>query len=65
MTDEAPKSSLREDEIRELRIRYSTDGYVRLVKLIDNMKLGELPEELALFLVHASNAANWEVLEDV
>lgn len=51
-------------ELRELRLRYSVDGMVRLLKLLDGMKLGELPQETALFLVHASNAANWHEVDD-
>lgn len=51
-------------EIRELRLRYSVEGMVRLLELIDNMKLGDLPEELALFLAHASNVANWHENDD-
>jgi hypothetical protein len=47
------------DEIRELRLRYSVEGMTRLIQLLDNMRLGDLPEELTMFLVHASNAANW------
>jgi hypothetical protein len=35
----------------------------RLTAILDNMKLGELPEELTLFLVHASNAANWHPVD--
>jgi hypothetical protein len=52
------------DEIRELRLRYSTDGMARLIELLDRMKLGELPEETAMFLAHASNAANWHEVDD-
>ena len=47
----------------ELRLTYSTEGMVRLIQIIDAMKLGELSEELALFLAHASNAANWHEIE--
>lgn len=53
------------DDIRELRLRYSLDGAHRLVDLLDKMRLGELPEEVAMFLAHASNAANWHEVDDV
>lgn len=46
-------------DVRELRLRYSLDGMVRLIDVLDHTRLGELPEVLAMFLVHASNAANW------
>jgi hypothetical protein len=46
-------------EVRVLRLRYSVEGMARLIGLLDHMKLGELPEEIAMFLAHASNAANW------
>jgi hypothetical protein len=51
------------EEIRELRMRYSLEGMERVIKIIDVMNLGPLPEELAMFLVHASNAANWHEVE--
>jgi hypothetical protein len=52
------------DGLRELRLRYSLNGMVRLIELVDHMKLGEMPEELAVFLVHASDAANWHDVEE-
>jgi hypothetical protein len=51
------------DDIRELRLRYSVEGMVRLIAYLDNMRLGELPDHVALFIAHASNAANWHPLE--
>jgi hypothetical protein len=51
-------------EIRELRLRYSVDGMVALIEMFDHMKLGELPEPVALFIAHASNAANWHPWEE-
>jgi hypothetical protein len=52
------------DDLRELRLTYSVEGMVRLIELLDHMKLGDLPEEVAYFLAHASNAANWHSRED-
>lgn len=51
------------EDIRELRLRYSVEGMTRLLILLDTMKLGELPQETALFIAHASNAANWHPME--
>ena len=50
--------------MRQLRLNYSPDGMVTLITLLDQMKLGLLPEPVALFLVHASNAANWHEMEE-
>lgn len=50
--------------VRELRLRYTVEGMARLVELIDHMKLGDLPEETAIFLAHASNVANWHEVDD-
>jgi hypothetical protein len=44
---------------RELRLTYSVAGMTRVIDYIDGMKLGELPDFMAVFLAHASNAANW------
>lgn len=52
------------EEIRELRLRYTVSGMTRLLTLMDAMKLGELPQEIALFITHASNAANWHPEDD-
>jgi hypothetical protein len=51
-------------DIRELRIRATTERMARLCRLIDAMPLGNQPEEMAIFLACASNAANWHEVED-
>jgi hypothetical protein len=52
------------DDIRELRLRFTVEGMARLIELLDPMDLGKLPPEIAIFLVHASNAANWHEVEE-
>lgn len=51
-------------ELRELRLRYSVEGMVGLVELIDRMNLGNLPQGTAVFLAQASNVANWHEVDD-
>lgn len=51
-------------EIRELRLRYSLEGMIQLIELLGKTDLGVLHPDLAMFLVHASNAANWHDPEE-
>lgn len=51
-------------ELRELRLTYTLDGMAKVMAYIDGMKLGELPDYMALFLVHCSNTDNWQAVED-
>ena len=53
-----------QDEVYELRLRYTADGMADLITWLDGMKLGELPEPVALFIAHASNAPNWHRIEN-
>lgn len=47
------------DDIRQLRLVYTAEGMADLLAHLDNMRLGELPEPVAMFIAHASNPANW------
>jgi hypothetical protein len=58
------RAVIRMSEVRELRLRYTVGGMAELIDVLDKTNLGLLPPELALFLVHASNAANWHEVEE-
>ena len=51
------------DRVYEFRIRAGEDRMVEIIRWIDHMKLGELPEAMSTLLAVCSDVTQWHEVE--